>query len=371
MSKLPRGLGIGELQFLWSRLMILNKRPRLFAAICAVCAISLIALYFHLSRRSAAPDFIESTGTIEATEVELTPKISGRIVKLCCKEGDNVKAGDTAVVLDGAEFKARVEEGRAALRGANEEINEARVGLENAQALFESAGYDLEASQAEVARVKAVADEARRDLDRAKGLFSGGYLSRKDFDAAQTGFDSDIALLNGAIARKKSVESNVKVSEANIKAARAKVSALLARKEQASAALKVLEAQLEDTVIKSPVEGLVVYRSFEIGETVGPGKSIYTVDVLKDVWARIDVEETRIQRIKVGDRAEISFAGGDGKVFDGAVVEIGEVGGFATQRDVTRGHADIKTFRVKARAKDPAGLLKPGLTVNVRIYFGK
>lgn len=351
--------------------MMLNKRQRLFSAISAVCAISLTAVYFYLSRRPAAPYFIESTGTMEAAEVELTPKISGRIVKLCCKEGDSVKAGDIAVVLDGAEFRARVEEGGAALRGAVEEINEARVGLENSQALFESAGYDLEASQAEIARVKAVADEARRDLDRAKALFSGGYLSRKDLDAAQTGFDSDSALLNGAISRGRSAEANVKASEANIKAARARVSALLARRERAAAALKVLEAQLEDTVIKSPVDGMVVYRSFELGETVAPGKSIYTVDVLTDVWARIDMEESRVQRIKVGDRAGISFTGGDGKVFEGAVAEIGEVGGFATQRDVTRGRADIKTFRVKARAHNPAGLLKPGMTVNVRIYFGK
>lgn len=351
--------------------MTFNKRQRLLAAVSAVCAILLVALYYHLSRRSAAPAFIDSTGTVEATEVELTPEISGRIVKLCCKEGDSVKAGDVAVVLDAAEFKARVEEGRAALRGAVEEISEGRVGLENAQALFESAGYELDASVSETARVKAVADEARRNLDRAKGLFSGGYLSRKDLDAAQTGFDSDIALLDSAIARGKSAEANVKVSEANIKAARSRVSALLARKEQASAALKVLDAQLDDTVIKSPVDGLVVYRSFELGETVGPGKSVYTVDVLKDVWARIDIEETYIQRIKVGDRAEISFTGGDGRVFEGTVVEIGEVGGFATQRDVTRGHADIKTFRVKARAENPAGLLKPGMTVNVRIYFGK
>ncbi|MBI5902096.1 MAG: HlyD family secretion protein [Deltaproteobacteria bacterium] len=351
--------------------MTLNKRQRLFAAIFAVCAISLIAVYLRFSRRSAAPDFIESTGTVEATEVELTPKISGRIVKLCCKEGDSVKAGDVAVVLDAAEFKARVEEGGAALRGAVEEISEARVGLENVQSLFESAGYELEASISETARARAVADEARRNLDRAKGLFSGGYLSRKDLDAAQTGFDSDIALLNSAIARGKSAEANVKVSEANIKAARARVSALIARKEQAVAALKVLEAQLDDTVVKSPVDGLVVYRSFESGETVGPGKSIYTVDVLKDVWARIDVEETYVRRIKVGDRAGISFTGGGGKVFEGTVVEIGEVGGFATQRDVTRGHADIKTFRVKTRAENPAGLLKPGMTVNVRIYFSK
>lgn len=351
--------------------MMPNKRQRLFAAVFAVCAISLIVLYFHLSRRSTATGFIESTGTIEATEVELTPKISGRIVKLCCKEGDSVKAGDAAVVLDAAEFRARVEEGRAALRGAIEEIVEARVGLENAQALFEGAGYELDASISETARLKAVADEARRDLDRAKGLFSGGYLSKKDLDAAQTVFDADIALLNGAIARGKSAEANVRVSEANIKAARARVSALMARKEQASAALKVLDAQLEDTVIKSPVEGRVVYKSFEPGETVGPGKSIYTVDVLKDVWARIDLEETSVQKIKVGDRAAISFTGGDGKVFEGSVVEIGEVGGFATQRDVTRGHADIKTFRVKTRADNPVGLLKPGMTVNVRIYFGE
>jgi len=348
-----------------------SKRLRLFAAILFTCALLFIVIYFYFFRKGVAPDFIESTGTVEATEVELAPKISGRIVKLCCKEGDSVKAGDIAVVLDEAELKARVDEGRAALRGAGEEIKEAGVGLENAQALSQSAKYDLDASGSEVARVKAISDDARENLERAKGLFAGGYLSKKDLDAAQTNFDANNALLNSAVARRKSVEAGIKAAEANVKAAGVKISTLLARKEQAVATLKVLEAQLDDTVIRSPIDGLVVYRSFEPGETVAPGASIYTIDVLKDVWARVDIEETHIQRIRVGERAGISFTGEDRKAFEGTVVEIGEVGGFATQRDVTRGHADIKTFRVKVRPESPVGLLKPGMTVNVRIYFSK
>ncbi|MEK7773383.1 MAG: efflux RND transporter periplasmic adaptor subunit, partial [Deltaproteobacteria bacterium] len=203
------------------------------------------------------------------------------------------------------------------------------------------------------------------------GLFAGGYLSKKDLDAAQTNFDANNALLNSAGARMRSAGAGVKAAEANVKAAGVKISTLLARKEQAAATLKVLEARRDDTVIRSPIDGLVVYRSFEPGETVAPGTSIYTIYVLKDVWARVDIEETHIQRIRVGDRAGISFTGADRNAFEGTVVEIGEVGGFATQRDVTRGHADIKTFRVKVRPKSPVGLLKPGMTVNVRIYFSK
>ncbi|MDO8426936.1 MAG: hypothetical protein Q7T24_05425, partial [Deltaproteobacteria bacterium] len=68
-------------------------------------------------------------------------------------------------------------------------------------------------------------------------------------------------------------------------------------------------------------------------------------------------------------RADVIAAGMPERVFAGRITEIGAVGAFATQRDVTRGRSDIKTFRVKAGVEKPEGLLKPGMTVKVRIYF--
>ncbi|MEK7851937.1 MAG: efflux RND transporter periplasmic adaptor subunit, partial [Deltaproteobacteria bacterium] len=88
---------------------------------------------------------------------------------------------------------------------------------------------------------------------------------------------------------------------------------------------------------------------------------------LEDLWVRADIEETLIGRVRVGEEAVISIDGMPGISFKGTVAEIGREADFATQRDVTRGRQDIKTFGVKIKTTDKTGALKPGMTVMVNI----
>ncbi|MBI1911777.1 MAG: efflux RND transporter periplasmic adaptor subunit [Deltaproteobacteria bacterium] len=341
-------------------------KPLAASVILIFIAAGIYSVFFKKTKEF---DYIESTGIIEATEVELTSKIAGRIQWLCCREGDAIEAGAISVRIDNNELKARIEEARAAVVGAEQSVNEARVSLENAKVQNEAAKYDVEASQAEVERVRAIQGEARENLERAKGLFKDGFIAKKDLDAAQAAFDSNNAQLEAAAARRRAAEANLRNSAVNIKAARARISLGEAKKAQAQAQVNVLLAQLDDTEIASPISGVVVYKAFEAGEYVNPGASIYTIDDLKNIWARVDIEETQIQRIKLGSRAEIIPMGSEKVFFEAKVIEVSEVGGFATQRDVTRGRSDIKTFRVKAGIENAQGALKPGMTVTVRIHF--
>jgi len=349
-----------------------NRRTRL-KVIGLVLVLILIAaiVYFTFIRKEAAPDYIETTGVMEATEVELAPKISGKIEWLCCAEGDPIKAGTTAVRLDGRELKARVDEAKAAILEAERTIAESEVNLENSKALEEAAGFDVKASEAEVERTKALVNDAKDNLERAKGLFKDGFLSKKDLDSAQTTYDANNAQFESALARRSGSYAGLKNATANIRAALARISTAKARKSESEAQLKVALAQLGDTDILCPIDGVVVYKSYELGEYVNPGTSIYTVDDLKNVWARVDIEETAIDRVKLGARALVFTPGQPEKAFESRIIEVGVVGGFATQRDVTRGRPDIKTFRVKAGIIKPDGTLKPGMTVRVRIFFGK
>jgi len=100
-----------------------------------------------------------------------------------------------------------------------------------------------------------------------------------------------------------------------------------------------------------------------------PGQAIYTIDDLSDIWARVDVGETELSRVRLGARAEVWTEGNPGRVFRARVSEIGQMGEFATHKDVVRVSHDIKTFRVKARLLEPAGFLKPGMTCRVRLFF--
>ncbi|MBI5642875.1 MAG: efflux RND transporter periplasmic adaptor subunit [Deltaproteobacteria bacterium] len=340
-------------------------RP-LTIALAAIVLIIIAAIYSKI-RPEQPKGYVASTGVVEATEVELTSEAAGRIGWLCCEEGGSIKKGDIAVRLESDELKARVEEGRAAISGAISAIEEARAELENSEVLKESAKFEAEAAKAEIDRVKALADEAKENIDRARGLFKEGFIAKKDLDAAAAAFDSNNALLSAYRARARGAEANLRNSKVNIKASRARISSAESRKAQAEARLKVLLAELEDTEIDSPISGIIVYKALEPGEFVNPGLSIYTIDDLSNLWARVDIEETEIQKIKLGDRSEITFPGKQ-QAFSGKVIEIGEVGGFATQRDVTRGRPDIKTFRVKTSIAGGDGVFKPGMTVEVRIY---
>jgi HlyD family secretion protein len=339
-------------------------------AVAAIVLAFVLATYFFFLKDGKPPGYIETSGVMEAAEAELASKIAGRISWLCCAEGDAVAAGAVAVKLDAREFQARLLEGRAAAKAATEAVAEAKIAAENAAVEREAAASGVEAARAESDRAGALEKDTSENYRRAQSLFDGGYLAKRDLDGALAAYEANLALLNSARAKAKSAEANLKSAYVRIKAAEAGIAAAKARSEAAAAQVQVLASQLEDTEIISPVAGVVSYKAFEEGEYVTPGAAIYTVYAPADMWARVDIEETRIQEIHLGSRASIIPAGG-GQDFEGRVMEIGELGGFATQRDVTRGRSDIKTFRVKIRTNDKEGLLKPGMTVNVRILLNE
>ncbi|MCL4874737.1 efflux RND transporter periplasmic adaptor subunit [bacterium] len=345
------------------------KRLKPLAIFVFLLAIAFAAYFLYLSPK-APPDFVETAGVAEATEVELASKIPGRIDRLCCREGERIEKGAIAVRLDERELLARVEQGRAAAAAEREAIEEARTALDNARVEREAAAHEVEALRAEAEAASARFDEARDNFERTEGLFNGGFVSRRELDSARAAYDSSRALLESARSRQRSSEANLRNAAVRIRAAETRISASRARLGQAEAEVRALEARLEDAVLISPISGIISYKSFEAGEYVNPGEVIYAIYDPDDIWARVDIPETGIQEIMVGGRAEVTPIGGE-RTFTGEVAEIGQLGGFATQRDVTRGRLDIKTFRVRIALGDTGGVLKPGMTVVARIYFGR
>ena len=123
--------------------------------------------------------------------------------------------------------------------------------------------------------------------------------------------------------------------------------------------------QLDDTVIRSPISGIVVSKNLEVGEWVTPGTPILTIDDLSTIWARVDMEETDLGAIRVGTPAQVTLPTHPPLVFPGQVMAIGQEGQFATETDVRRGRQDIRTFYVKVRVLQATGQVKPGMTAEV------
>lgn len=308
---------------------------------------------------------LAAAGIIEVIEVEVSPKISERIEWLCCSEGDTAKKGDVLIRLDSRELAVKVTEGKALLTGAKARYEEAQANLENARARLDSVKAEIRVAESEVDRARVLFEEAGDNLHRISELFKEGYAAKKEMDAVKAVFDTTSAQFNAAAAKKTSAEAALSTAVAGLKGAEAQLNSAKAAIGEAAARLKLSETRLNDTVIFSPMDGVIAYKVFEAGEMASPGAAIYTIHNLQKVWARVDVEETDIGRIRLGDKAIVLSHALPDRRFEGEISEIGQEGGFATQRDVSRGRQDIRTFRVKVAVKESQGLLKPGMTVAV------
>src|SRR5262249_46151721 len=114
---------------------------------------------------------------------------------------------------------------------------------------------------------------------------------------------------------------------------------------------------------RAPIDGIVDVRAVRLGEVVNPGQAVVTLINPDDLWVRADVEETYIDRVRLGDRITIRLPSGDER--QGTVFYRGVDAGFATQRDVSRTKRDIRTFEIRLRADNSDRRLAVGMTAYV------
>jgi len=302
---------------------------RLFAIV--LISIGLVVSFsgFPFLEKPLNRDYIERVGVIEATEVHLSAKISGRIAAIPFSEGDLVPLNAEVVRLHMEELEA--------------ETAQAEADLFRGEA-------DILTAKAVLAKEKAALKDSQRNMNRVVKLHKDGLMSTAKREKAETEF-----LL---------AEAEVAVAQARIYSAKAEL-------KQRQAHLYLYNVRLKEGSIHAPISGRVTLKAHEVGELVSVGTTIMTLIDPLSIWARVDLEEGELGNIRIGSRAELRIGASQGNAFAAKVVEIGTAGAFATQRDTTRGRQDIKTFRVKIALTAPEGFLKPGMTVSARIYFDK
>lgn len=323
--------------------------------------------YYAIHGYKQSESSVHSSGVIEGTEVNLAPKVSGRISEICCNEGDRIQSNQTVIRLESADLTAAVEQAQGGVERAQANIGVAESSIRFARASIESAAAGINTVQADTVKTKAQMDDADRKLARMRALFQQKFISQDALDTATTTHAAAVA--DFASAKSKLVEAQFKrdAAVAQLSSAQNQLQLDHSELKQSQANLAYSRAKLADTVITSPISGTVVFKALEKGETVSPGITVLTVVDLASLYARVDVDESLLDKIALGSEVTISTAGSPAKQLKGKVAEIGQYAGFATQRDVTRGRQDIKTFRVKIALEDPAALLKPGMTVDVEM----
>ena len=342
---------------------------RRIIALAALIVLGGGVLFWVTRPRNSA---IVLTGIVTTDDLIVSSSIPGRLDQLLVKEGDTVEKGQLLALIEPKELaadqsfyehaeessKAQVSQAEAALRyqerQTREEISRARAALA--------------AAEAQLREALAQQDLAQTNFDRARGLREQGIVSAQAFDQARTGLDA-------ARARVEALQKQVGVQQAALALAQASVEEIAVRRAQLAAGQHQVEAagaqtrraavRLGYTEVRAPIAGLVSVRAARVGEVVNAGQAILSLINLDDLWVRADVEETYIERVRLGDAMEIRFPSGDRQ--SGKVFYRGAVAGYATQRDVSRSKRDIKTFEIRLRVDNSARRIYPGLTAFVTL----
>ena len=302
------------------------------------------------------------SGHVEATEVQVSAEVGGRIVELRVQEGDRVKRGDPVARLEARDTELQLQRARADRDAADAQYRLLRAGsrpedVRQAQAQVAAAETDAGAARAELKAAEA-------DLDRFEALLRVNAGSRKQRDDAQARVDIARARVNGAEERIRAAREAVTRLRAGARSqeldmARARVAA-------ADAQIAALEENLRDAQLLSPVDGIVTSKLADLGELVAARTPIVTITDLDHAWANLFVPEPLIPRVKIGQSATIyTDAGGAG--IPGKITFISPRAEFTPRNVQTADERSKLVYRIKVTVDNSQGVLKQGMPVDAEL----
>jgi len=329
------------------------------------------AYYWYLSSR---PVPLVLTGIVTTNDVVVSPQIAGRIEQLTVDEGDQVKANQMIGVLDGGELEQEQAFYTAGAEGATSQVAESTAALRFQERQvtdqIRQAEANLASTQAQQMAAQAELENTKISFDRAERMLKEGVVSQQELDQARTEYQVAQSKIDSLIKQIDAQRAAVELARTNADQVSVRRSQLATnQKQEAAAAAQRAKAgvRLGYTELRAPIDGIVDVRAARIGEVVTPGQPIVTLINPDDLWVRADVEETYIDRVRVGDKLKVRLPSGD--VREGTVFYRGVEAGFATQRDVSRTKRDIKTFEIRLRVDNTDRRLAVGMTAYVELPF--
>jgi membrane fusion protein (multidrug efflux system) len=379
----------------------------------------LVGLYLYFHNRESTDD-----AQVDGHITPIASKIYGRVAAVLIDDNQAVKAGQTLVQIDPADYQAAVEQAKAALAQAEGEARSAGVDvprtsetvnsgssnaqaqlsgsqadLARAQATYEQAQTaDLAVAEANVEKSRANADLAKADLERYKPLMEKGEISKQQYDAAKANSDATASALVADQQRLAQARRNVDISRAQLEAAKARVDqasagvvfaeadkkrvairsadaqAKLAAVDRARAQLDAAQLNLSYCNIIAPVDGVATHKSVEPGQIVQAGQGLLVVVPLEGVWVTANFKETQLRNMKPGQKAYVKVDT-YGKTFSGHLDSIagatGAVLSLLPPENATGNYVKVVQRIPVKIVLDPippdVAVLRPGMNVDATV----
>jgi HlyD family secretion protein len=348
-------------------------KPRLvFLGVLLVAVPAAVILYKSATR----PHPVELTGIVTTHEVNVGSQIQGQMVKLLVKEGDSVKPGELLALVDPQELKADRAYYVDTAKGTAAQVEGEKAALEFQKAQtadqIRQAEAALAVAEAQVSEAKANLEYSRVNYKRVDALSREQIASTQSLDQARSAYGVDTAHLRSLEKQVEAQKAAVALSHSNRYQITVQLNQLTARERGLAAADAQSEKariRLGYTQITAPLNATISVVDVRQGEVVNIGQPILTLINPDDLWVRGDVQETYIDKIRLGESLKVRFPSGE--VRTGTVFFRGVDADYATQRDVSRTKRDIRTFEIRLRVDNRDRSLWPGLTAYIILPFSE
>ncbi|MEK7408765.1 MAG: efflux RND transporter periplasmic adaptor subunit [Acidobacteriota bacterium] len=391
----------------------MSKKKKLIPLL-AVAALGAGALAWSRWWKREDPNRILISGNIELTEINLAFKMSGKLVERAVGEGDAVKKGQLVAGLDQQQLLAQCDRIQAVIEAAQSRLAQlhteverqrqtvvaqiaySRAQLEQAEArlrqlLAGSREQEIAQARAGLERAETEHDKAAKDWERAKALYDKQDISASDrdqflarYDAARAslkqakellslvvegprkedieGARAQVAQARAALALAEAARLDLRVREQQVPMRRAEI-------DQARAELAINRTQLEDAVIASPTDGVVLAESAEVGEILAAGTTVVTIGDLDHPWLRGYIGERDLGRVKLGARVRVTTDSFPRKVYRGRLSFISSKAEFTPKQIQTQEERVKLVYRVKIDIENPQRELKSNMPADAEILL--
>jgi HlyD family secretion protein len=336
--------------------------------------------YFYAQSRGNSPKYrtarvergpltaaVSATGNVNAvTTVQVGSQVSGQIKELYADFNTIVRKNQLIARIDPDIFEAKVNAARADLESAKSSVINQQAQIERVRADLENARAAAAEGKANTAKAQVAVVDAQRDLSRKKELFGKDLIAKSDEDSSQAAYDSSVALLDAAKAKEQALQAGIQSMAAQLRVAEAMYASAKAQVQQKEAGLRQAQVDFDHTEIRAPVNGVVVSRAIDVGQTVAASLQapvLFTIaEDLSKMQVETSVDEADIGRIRLADRTTFTVDAFPGQTFTGSVSQI---------RKAALVVQNVVTYTVVIAVENPGGRLLPGMTANVKMVVSE
>jgi HlyD family secretion protein len=291
---------------------------------------------------------VSASGKVQPKrQVNISANQMGRVTRLAVEEGQRVKAGQFLLEIDPRQLEGQLQRGEASVAAAKSGLEQARVGVASAETAWQQARATLELAQ--------------QNLKRQQDLWKDGLTTREALERAQ----NDVTIR----------EADVKRSQQEVTARRQEIETREQQIKQEQASLSQTRYNLTQIIIQSPMDGIVVRRNIEEGETAvvgtmnNAGSQLLTIADMSVLEAEVEVDETDIPFVAIGQEAKVTVDAVEDRTFRGRVTEIGNSPIQANAQQ--GGQRQATTFKVVITLEEEVPNVRPGFTCTAEIITAK